>query len=505
MSLKRRRLAVLCRRAISPLAARARQAVALRWVFQMLGKSNVHSRWLKEVKRQGLFHPGERVGVAVSGGPDSVLLLHLMKDSAFEWGITLAAVHFNHHLRGAESDGDERFVRNLADSLGIAFMGGEADVGRVAREKKRNLEATARELRYRFFFSLVDQGRLDKVVTAHTANDQAETVLMRLLRGAGTRGLSGIYPVLEGKIARPFLELSRPEIMRELEARKLEYRLDSTNLDPRLRRNKVRQQLLPLLEKEFNPGIIPLLKSHADRSRDEEAFLEQQARERSRPWRLREGAEEKISVRALEGLAPAIQRRVLRQMLQSLRPGLRGVAYAHIERLLQFALGAQSGRSLPLPGEALARKEFDWLILGSQPLSVGNDGYAYPVEAPGEITVPALGVTFVLKIVEPQGSAREYNQVTGSALDAQKLPRRLLLRSWRAGDQFWPLGSRKLRKLKELFRQRKIPRSQRKSWPVLECGEQIVWVRGFPPAALVAATAESRALLLIEETRSPQG
>jgi tRNA(Ile)-lysidine synthase len=469
----------------------------------MLGKSNVYSRWLKEIKRQGIFHPGQRVGVAVSGGPDSVLLLHFMRDLAVEWGITLAVVHFNHHLRGAESEADERFVRSLADSIGIAFIGGEAEVGRVAREKKRNLEATARALRYRFFFSLVDQGRLDKVVTAHTANDQAETVLLRLLRGAGTRGLSGIYPLLEGKVARPFLDLTRAEIMREIAARQLDYRLDSTNLDSRLRRNKIRRELLPLLEREFNPAIIPLLKNHADRARDEEAFLEQQAGERSRPWRLREGGEEKISARALGGFAPAIQRRVLRQMLQSVCPDLRGTAYAHIEELLRFATSAQSGRSLPLPGGAVARKEFDWLILASQPIA--DDGYAYPIEVPGEIAVPTLGVTFRFKIVEPQGVPKAYNQMESSAIDAQKLLHRLFLRNWRAGDQFWPLGSRKLWKVKELFRQRKIPRSQRKLWPVLECGEQIVWVRGFPPAANVTASRESRAILLIEEVRSPQG
>jgi tRNA(Ile)-lysidine synthase len=428
-----------------------------------------------------------------------------MKDLALEWGITLAVVHFNHHLRGAESDADERFVRDLADSLGIAFIGGEAEVARVAREKKRNLEATGRELRYRFFFSLVDQGRLDMVVTAHTANDQAETVLMRLLRGAGRRGLSGIYPLLEGKVARPFLDITRTEIIREIEARKLEYRLDSTNLDSRLRRNKVRRELLPLLESQFNPAVIPLLKNYADWARDEEAFLEQQARERSRPWRLREGAEEKISVRALQGFAPAIQRRVLRQMLHSVRPGLRGVGYSHIEGLLRFAASAQSGRSLPLPGGAVARKEFDWLILGSQPFSGGDDGYAYPVEVPGEIAVPALGVSFQFKIVERQGVPEEYNGIAPSGMDVEKLSGRLFLRNWRAGDQFWPLGSRKLRKLKELFRQRRIPRSQRKLWPVLECGEQIVWVRGFPPAAPVAASPESRGILLIEEARSAQG
>jgi len=466
----------------------------------MLAKSIVYSRWLKDMKRQGLFHAGQRVGVAVSGGPDSVLLLHFMRDSALDFGTTLAVVHFNHHLRGAESDADERFVRDLADSIGIASISGGADVARTAREKRRNLEATARELRYRFFFSLVDQGRLDQIVTAHTANDQAETVLMRLLRGAGTRGLSGIYRLLEGRVARPFLDLTRAEIMREIEARKLDYRLDSTNLDSRLRRNKVRRELLPLLEREFNPAIVPLLKDQADRSRDEEAFLEQQARERSRPWRLREGAEERISVGALEGFAAAIQRRVLRQMLQSVCPGLRGLTYSHIEELRRFAISAQSGHSLPLPSEVLARKEFDWLVLGSRPISLEGASYAYSVHAPGEVTVPALGVTFVLKIVEPHGSGGEYNGEMGTAMDAQKVRGPMFLRNWRAGDRFWPSGSRKLRKLKELFRQRKIPRGRRKLWPVLECGEQIVWVRGFPPAAAAVACPESRALLIIEES-----
>ena len=470
----------------------------------MLEKSDVYSRWVKGVKRQGFFHPGQRVGVAVSGGPDSVLLLHFMKDLALEWGITLAVVHFNHHLRGAESEADESFVRKLADSMGIAFILGEAEVARVAREKKQNLEATGRELRYRFFFSLVEQGRLDKVVTAHTANDQAETVLLRLLRGAGTRGLGGIHPVLEGKVARPFLDLTREEITRELEARKVECRLDSTNLDSRLRRNKIRLELLPLLEKQFNPAIIPLLKNHADRARDEEAFLEQQADEFSRPWRLREGAEEKIPVAALRGFAPAIQRLVLRRMLHSAAEGLRGVTYSHIERLLRFATCSQSGRCLALPGGAVARKEFDWLILGLQPISTRDDAYNYPVEVPGEVGVPALGSTFGFKIVELQGLPEEYNKVAGSAIDPQKLRQGLFLRSWRAGDQFWPSGSRELRKLKELFRLRKIPLRQRRLWPVLECGKQIVWVRGYPPAASVAASRESREVLLIEEARAPQ-
>ena len=182
-------------------------------------RPDIYTRWSLEMRRKEYFHAGWRVGVAVSGGPDSVLLLHFLKAMAPETGLTLSVVHFNHHLRGAESDGDEASTRDLAASLGLEFLGSGAEVGRTARERGDNVEAVARDLRYRYFFSLVDQGRLDRVATAHTANDQAETVLMRLLRGAGTRGLGGIYPVLESKVVRPFLGLTRAEVMQEIGVR----------------------------------------------------------------------------------------------------------------------------------------------------------------------------------------------------------------------------------------------------------------------------------------------
>ena len=464
------------------------------------GRCKLYSHWVKAAKALGVFRAGQRVGVAVSGGPDSVLLFHFMRDLAAELGITLAVVHFNHHLRGAESDADEAFVRQLADSSGTAFLAGAAEVRRVARQKKQNLEAAARELRYRFFFSLVEQGRLDLVVTAHTANDQAETVLMRFLRGAGTRGLSGIHAVLEGKVVRPFLAVRRAEVMRELAARRLEYRIDSTNLDSRLRRNKIRHELLPLLEREFNPGILRLLVEHAARSRDDEAFLEQQARELSRSGRRREGNEEKILLRALLGWLPAIQRRVLRQMLESL-PWPCATSYAHLEELVQFAAGAQSGRSLMLPGGVRARREFDWLVLASPapPAYV----YAFPVAVPAEFSIPPLGIAFRFKIIEPPPAPQEYNKLSMSVMDAQKLPGKLLLRNWCAGDRFSPADIQHALKLKELFRRRRIPFSQRRMWPVLECRGQIVWVRGFPPAASVAVSPECGRVLLIEEVPCP--
>ncbi len=413
--------------------------------------------------------------------------------------MTLAAVHFNHHLRGAESDGDEAFVRDLASSLAIEYLRGEAEVGRVARERRRNLEAVARELRYRFFFSLVDQGRLDRVATAHTANDQAETVLMRLLRGTGTRGLGGIYPLLEGKVVRPFLGLTRAEVMQENAARGLSYRVDSSNLNARLRRNKVRMELLPLLAKEYNPEIIPLLNQLADRSRDDEACLERLARDRAHPWRVREGREERIPIRALLEFPPALARRVLRQMLQAVRGSSHGLAHAHIESLRRFAAEAQSGKIQTLPGGALARKEFSWLVVGPTAPEPGAGEFSYPVTFPGELAVRELGCTFRFKILNRDDPGKAYNLNKLIGLDPQKLRGELVLRNWRAGDRFCPVGSRGVRKLKELFRERKIPEVRRKGWPVLLCAGQIVWVRGFPPDRGVAATDQTPRVLMVEE------
>jgi tRNA(Ile)-lysidine synthase len=467
----------------------------------MVHHSALYARWALEMRRKGLFHSGERVGVAVSGGPDSVLLLDFLKDLAREIGLRLAVVHFNHHLRGPESDADEQFVRKLAEASDLDFLVGGAEVAEAARKSRRNLEATAREHRYRFFFVLISQQRLDKIATAHSANDQAETVLLHLLRGTGTRGLGGIYPVLEGKVVRPFLTLRRDEILAELAQRKLAYRIDSSNLDPRLRRNKVRRELLPFLEKEFNPEVVLLLRALADRARDDEAFLEQQARERARPWRVREGLEEKIPTRPLGEFPPALTRRVLRQMLQAVRGSLRGISHLHIESLREFAAEAPSGRSLTLPGGTVARKEFDWLVLGPPRSSAmrPEQGFSLAVPVPGELSVPQLHRTFRFKIIGRESGSKAYNQGQIIGLDPRKLRGELVLRNWRAGDAYRPAGSRKPRKLKELFRQQKIPREQRSLWPVLECGREIVWVRGFPPASGVAALAECEQVLVLEE------
>jgi len=468
--------------------------------------SDLFRRWSSEMRKARLFRPGERVGVAVSGGADSVLLLHFMEQLSHEMGLRVVVVHFNHQLRGPESAADEQFVRERAKSLGMDFIRGEAAVARVARERRANLEATARELRYRFFFSLVNQGKVNKVVTAHTANDQAETVLLRLLRGSGAKGLGGIYPMLDGKVARPFLKLARAEINSEVSRRQLDIRVDASNRDTRFLRNKVRAELLPLLERDYNPAIVSLLSDLADRARDDEAYLERQAWERAHAWRIREGRSEKIPVSAFAGFPTSIRRRVLRQMIAAASGHLRGVTYSHVEELRRFAAEGQSGRSLVLPQGLVARKEFDWLIIDVRERETARSGFSYPVEVPGEIRIPELGSTFRFKIVNSRATGKGYNSSDRPKVDLSKLKGELRIRNWQAGDSFRPVGSRKIKKVKELFQEQRIPLGHRRLWPVLDCEKSVIWVRGFPPDVQVApSSATEHVVIIVEEPLETSG
>jgi tRNA(Ile)-lysidine synthase len=518
----------------------------------MRTKSNLFSSWSADMRRGSLLQVGDRLGVAVSGGGDSVLLLDFLRQAAPERGLQLTVVHFNHQLRGAESDADEQFVRELAEAAGLEVISSNADVRGVARKSRRNLEAAARDHRYKFFFDLLQNGRLDKIATGHTASDQAETVLLRLLRGTGTRGLGGIYPFVvvepgslahpaktaganQGRdlqvrrgIIRPFLNLVREDIRAELAARRLTYRDDSTNSDLHFLRNQIRAELLPLLERVYNPEIVRGLKDLADRARDEEAYLEQQTTDKLLLGGCKKtgnGTEVRMMVTALHDLPPALQRRALRQVLENLqaegvnRAGPFGLApvltHQHIEALRRFTLQSQSGRILSLP-RCTAKKEFDWLVLtalrsaganAAYRESVGETpcGYSYSVKAPGQVKIHETGVALKFEIIPAEDKTKPYN-CTGAPglagpvrLDPQKLTSEMILRNWRVGDRFRPYGCSKDLKVKELFRRARVPAIDRRLWPVLECGGNIVWVKGFPPASAFAARPGREPVFLIAE------
>jgi tRNA(Ile)-lysidine synthase len=463
--------------------------------------TDLYNRWLADTRNHPFAHAGDRIGAAVSGGPDSVLMLDFLARMAGEVGFQLGVVHFNHHLRAEESDGDESFVSELAKRYGVPFFRGEARVAEEARKRRRNLEATAREFRYKFFLGLIRQGKVDKVATAHTVDDQAETVLLHILRGTGTRGLGGIHRSLGNKVVRPFLGLTRAQIEEEIRTRDLPYRVDATNLDTRFRRNKVRRELLPMLVTEYNPEIKRLLSELATKAREDEAWLDQQARERAGAWRLREDDAEKISRTALRNMPPALARRVLRQMLSEVAGNLAGVTHRHIGDIYRFALESQSGKKLHLPRGLAVEIEFDWLIFSKQSRNGKRLEFVYNVEVPGALEVPEIGLGLTFKIVDAKDTIRGYNGPEWPKLDPQKIPARLILRNWRPGDRYCPSGSQKNVKVKELFRRYRVPLGERTQRPVLDSEQGIVCVRGLPAAAWAEVNKDSGRILVIRETR----
>jgi tRNA(Ile)-lysidine synthase len=454
-----------------------------------------------------------------------MLLLDFMREYGQEVGLTLAVVHFNHQLRGAESDGDERFVRDFADRFGIEFLCSGALVRDLARERKMNIESVARGLRYGFFASLLIEGRLDKVATAHTANDQAETVLLRLLRGTGTRGLGGIHPVVQlagGQVVRPFLSLTRPEVEVEVARRALAFRTDPTNLDARMARNRVRQKLLPLLSSEFNPRVVRTLTAFADRALADEAFLEAQAHQYAEELLVRAGGAVRISCQCLAEVPPAIARRLLRGVLEEARAGAAdparvasgltnsrpAVTYAEINSVKHLASNVQSGKRVRLAGGIEARRDFDSLIIEKpQNLAALSRGvychrFAYPLQLPADVALPELGLLLRFRLADMSSAAKtEYTGTNGVWLDADRLSARLILRNWRPGDQVGSARSTKPLKLKELFQRRRIPTWQRAYWPVLEAANEIIWVKGFE--AHFERPTPSRYRLVISEEPYP--
>lgn len=482
-------------------------------------------RVLEALQKSGIVRAGERVGVAVSGGVDSVALLFLLEELRERLGIVLSVVHFNHQLRGKQSDADEKFVAKLAASRGLVLHVDHADVAALAKKQRRNLEETGRRLRYEFFARLVNEGRVAKVAVAHTADDQAETVLGHILRGTGLAGLGGIHPTSspltgspQGTVIRPLLEIRRAELRAYLKARRQTWREDVTNRDETRFRVRVRRRLIPLLEKQFQPAAVAHLVTLTELAREDEAFLEALVADRYAALVARDEGSARILAKELvrpwrvEEAAPAVSKRLIRRIVEELkrRPGQ--LAAQHVDAVLELAQSGQSGKSLNLPGGVGVRRELEALVFYAAGADTDSFGqitgkktaagpYAYEIKLPMDeatVCVPEAGCAFRFRVIDWPPQERE-TSVRGTVLDRTRLSSPLVLRSWRAGDAYRPEGHQRAHKLKRLLLERRVSRWERAGWPVLTSGGTVVWARGFPVAAEFAPTAQTRAGVVIAE------
>jgi tRNA(Ile)-lysidine synthase len=459
------------------------------------------------------------VGVAVSGGADSVGLLLLLVELRKRLGVVLSLVHFNHKLRGRASEADEKFAAKLAAKYGLSFHVGHSDIGKEAKRNKMNLEDTARRARYEFFAELVQQGHLDKVAVAHTADDQAETVLAHILRGTGLAGLGGIHPKVE-HVVRPLLGVRRAELRAFLKSKKQTWREDATNRDTARMRARIRRRLMPLLEKQFQTAVVEHLATLAELAREDEAFLELLVRERVGRVAVVKPGSVRISVRELAGKREdfttesaegternlAVARRMVRQIVELVKPRGGQLNAGHVRAALDMAAGGENGKRLPLPGGVEVRREHDSLIFCACDSNAGASGgksleFERVVNLEGreaDIGVPELGCVFRFRVID--WPAKRGDTIdTGLVLDLDALQFPLRLRSWRPGDRLRPCGHRSAHKLKRLLSEKRVGRWEREGWPVLTSSGTLVWARGFRVAAEFAATEKTRVALVVTE------
>ena len=443
-----------------------------------------------------MFEAGLRVGVAVSGGADSVFLLHALHELASRWNLQLSVVHIEHGIRAEASVADAEFVRQLAASFGVPFHLRRANALAV----DDNLEQAARKTRQQFYSELIAAGTLHRIATGHTRSDQAETVLYRILRGSGLAGLSGILPVTNEGLVRPLLELRRGEIEAWLRDRQIEWREDQTNQDRAYVRNRLRHEILPLLRESFNPQLDEALANLATLAQDEESY-----------WRTALSSHQPpatsplvFPLSHLAAAPPALARRLIRQALEQVKGDLRQIGFAHVERILDMARSSEGNDRVQLPGLDVFRS-FDWIRIAPAGFDSGKGrDFSLPLAAPGSVELPRSETRITLQVQEKaalaEACATVVNELDWQRFDTFGAEARLELRNWRPGDQYRPVGQSKAEKIKFLFQEARIPLWERRNWPIITYNGTIVWAKRFGAAIEFAAGPATQVVLRVGES-----
>jgi len=433
------------------------------------------------IHKHHMLVPHDRVLAGVSGGADSVCMAIVLEELGYE----VAVAHVNHGLRGPASDEDESFAATFAQRLGLKYF------SRRVILSGGNIEAAGRDARKQFFSELMVQHGFTKLAVAHTRNDRVETFLLNLFRGAGSAGLSSMLPV-SGTTIRPLVETSREDVEAYLNEKNQTWRTDATNFDLEFARNRMRHAVIPKLASEFNPNLIETISRSIEIIEGEDAWMRVNAEE----WLARNGTKDRdllvINVDALREAPVALIRRVLRSALRAAGSELQDVTFEQIEGIRGLLDDGKSGKILQIPGGMEAAREFNFLVM-RQKASPPAD-YEYKLKIPGSVLIPELGKLFRAEFVRPERQETAGHRVF---VDADSIGPYVRIRNWKPGDYYRPVGL-PAGKLKKLFQRARIPRSHRRSWPVVVADSSIIWVASFPVSREFAPRGRSQKIVAIE-------
>jgi tRNA(Ile)-lysidine synthase len=429
------------------------------------------------IEKYGMFKRGDRVVVAVSGGPDSVALLRVLDSLKGIYEIHLHAAHLEHGIRADESLEDMKFVQAMCEEMAVPLSTGRASVRNAAETGGLSLEAAARKARYAFLHEVSEQIGGTKIATGHNANDQAETLLLNILRGAGLMGLRGVRPALAGTVVRPLIESKRAEIVEYLEGKGLAYRTDSTNLDERYERNKIRQVLIPLIEKEFNPGIVDALTRTAGVFSIVDEYIETTVSSAMTTCCANEDGRTVVDLAAFGEIPKAIKLFTLYSVLRSYEQDDQVVSFDIISAVLNLAERSKSGSRVDIGSGIVVLKAYDKLIIGRD--LAATQTYEVRLDIPGTTPVPEAGATFRIEVLkERPGTGEVFRGGAAAYFDFDEIELPLVARSWKEGDRFTPFGLSGTKKVHDIFIDEKVPISQRATIPIVWDREGIIWVAG---------------------------
>ncbi|MCY3551614.1 MAG: tRNA lysidine(34) synthetase TilS [Candidatus Poribacteria bacterium] len=456
------------------------------------------------ILRHAMIENGETVIVAVSGGADSLALLYGLHALRTQLNCQLHVAHLNHCLR-SDADADADFVQQHATNLELPCTIGRADVPLLMKQWKLSVEASARRARYQFYEDICTQIRATKVALGHHRDDTAETVLMNLIRGSGTTGLKGIAPVRDVKFIRPLADFTRQQIEAFLTSMGLVQRQDSTNTDTRYLRNRIRHELIPLLERDYNPNIKTGLSRTADVLGTESEYLDTVAREAFEVCRIQDSTEIETSIKSgsvvldsakLRQYHIAVQRRVLRRSFAEMSGYTGDLYFTHCEAMLSIVEGESPNTVLALPNGLRFRRVYQYLIFeanaGSRsPVPAEMENFAYPLAVPGKVSITPLKaeITVELGNIQSREAPTLPDGKFEAVFDYEKLKEMfanpsldtlpLTVRNRRQGDRFRPYGMQGTKKLKDFLMDAKVPRYERDSVPLLVCGDEMLWIVGY--------------------------
>ncbi|MDD4169055.1 MAG: tRNA lysidine(34) synthetase TilS [Desulfotomaculaceae bacterium] len=431
------------------------------------------------IKRYRMVERGNKVVVAVSGGTDSVALLHLLYQLRPELGISLHVAHLNHMFRGAESEADACFVADLAKRYHLPATIEAVDVPAYRAAKRMSAQVAAREVRYRFLRKVAESAGAAKVALAHQADDQAETIMINFLRGSGPSGLKGILPVRDDFLIRPLLIARRFEIERYCASLQLSFRQDSSNIKNVYLRNQVRMHLLPLLGEKYNPGMVSNLLRLGEICREEDEYLEEQALKAFQSATVASLDQISLSLENLQEIPRAILRRVLRLAWQALTGSRKNLSFQHAEDALNLLNSDVTGSVTTLPAGIVVTRTYRTLDLSTGLRRQDSDHYVYPLGVPGTTYIPELDCTISVSFLPAEALPEPRSlPATEAVLDFDKLPPQLYVRRRLRGDVFCPYGQHSAVKLKDFLIKQKIKREERGFLPLVSTPKEIIWVGG---------------------------